>query len=64
MLHAAGWCFLAGTLIFSGFLAILALSGIKWLGAIVPIGGLLMLVGWTILAAVGLQLSAAGQPAE
>lgn len=48
---AAGWCFLLGTLIFSGCLAALALSGIKILGAIVPIGGGLMIAGWALLAA-------------
>jgi uncharacterized membrane protein YgdD (TMEM256/DUF423 family) len=53
VLNAAGWCFLLGTLIFSGFLATLALSGIRILGAIVPIGGVLMLIGWGCLAAAG-----------
>ena len=53
MLHAAGWSFLLGTLIFSGCLATLALTGIRLLGAIVPIGGVLMLVGWGCLAAAG-----------
>jgi uncharacterized membrane protein YgdD (TMEM256/DUF423 family) len=48
--RAASLCFGAGTLIFSGCLAALALSGIKILGAIVPIGGVLMLVGWALLA--------------
>jgi uncharacterized membrane protein YgdD (TMEM256/DUF423 family) len=47
---AASACFSVGTLVFSGCLAALALSGIKILGAIVPIGGVLMLVGWTLLA--------------
>jgi len=56
LLHAAGWCFLLGTLIFSGFLAALALSGVKVLGAIVPIGGVLFLVGWTLLAAAALKI--------
>ena len=37
----------------SGFLAALALSGVKILGAIVPLGGVLMLVGWTCLAVAG-----------
>jgi len=36
---------------FSGFLGVLALSGLRWLGAIVPIGGVLLLVGWGLLAA-------------
>jgi uncharacterized membrane protein YgdD (TMEM256/DUF423 family) len=54
----AGWCFLFGTLIFSGCLAVLALSGIKILGAIVPIGGVLMIAGWALLAAAAARLSA------
>ena len=56
---AAGWCFFFGTLIFSGCLAALALSGIKILGAIVPIGGVLMIAGWTLLAAAAARLPAA-----
>lgn len=46
----AGWCFAAGTLIFSGSLYTLALTGIKILGAITPIGGVLFLAGWALLA--------------
>ena len=53
LLNAAGWSFLVGTLIFSGCLAALALSGVKILGAIVPIGGVLLLVGWACLAVAG-----------
>ena len=53
LLAAAGWSFLVGTLIFSGCLAALAVSGVKILGAIVPIGGVLMLVGWACLALAG-----------
>jgi uncharacterized membrane protein YgdD (TMEM256/DUF423 family) len=56
LLHAAGWCFLLGTMIFSGFLAALALSGVRVLGAVVPIGGVLFLVGWTLLAAAALKV--------
>jgi uncharacterized membrane protein YgdD (TMEM256/DUF423 family) len=56
LLHAAGWCFLIGTLIFSGCLAALALSGVKILGAIVPIGGALFLVGWALVAAAALRI--------
>ena len=55
---AAGCCFFFGTLIFSGCLAALALSGIKILGAIVPIGGVLMIAGWTLLAAAAARLPA------
>lgn len=47
---AAGWCFVAGTLIFSGSLYALALTGARWFGAITPVGGVLFLVGWLLLA--------------
>jgi len=53
---AAGWCFLVGTLIFSGCLAALALSGIKILGAVVPIGGVLLIAGWVLLALAAARL--------
>ncbi len=49
-LAVAGWSFFVGVLVFSGSLYILAVTGIKWLGAITPIGGLAMLVGWVALA--------------
>ena len=50
LLHMAGWCFVAGILIFSGSLYALALSGVTVLGAITPIGGLAFLAGWACLA--------------
>ena len=59
LLRAAGWCFLAGTLIFSGCLAALALSGVRILGAIVPVGGMLFLVGWTLVMAAAVKSTAA-----
>jgi uncharacterized membrane protein YgdD (TMEM256/DUF423 family) len=46
----AGWLFLVGTLLFSGSLYALALSGLRWLGAITPVGGLAFLAGWLCLA--------------
>jgi uncharacterized membrane protein YgdD (TMEM256/DUF423 family) len=49
-LDLAGWLFLAGTVLFSGSLYVLALSGIRWLGAITPLGGLALLLGWLALA--------------
>ena len=52
----AGWAFLMGTLLFSGSLYVLALSGIKWLGAVTPLGGVGFLVGWAALAMLGLRL--------
>jgi len=47
---AAGWLFIAGTLIFSGTLYVLALSGARWLGAITPLGGAAFIAGWLALA--------------
>jgi uncharacterized membrane protein YgdD (TMEM256/DUF423 family) len=50
LLVIAGWSFVAGTLIFSGSLYALALTGTGMFGAITPIGGLGLLVGWGLLA--------------
>ena len=47
---AAGWCFAVGIVVFSGSLYALALSGIGKFGAITPIGGLVLLAGWMLLA--------------
>ncbi len=49
----AGWCFTIGTVLFSGSLYALSFSGVKVLGAITPIGGVLFLVGWALLALFG-----------
>ena len=46
----ACWLFLAGTVLFSGSLYILALSGLRWLGAITPLGGVAFVAGWFSLA--------------
>jgi uncharacterized membrane protein YgdD (TMEM256/DUF423 family) len=46
---AGGWCFVAGTVVFSGSLYALALTGRRKLGAITPVGGLLFLLGWGLL---------------
>ena len=48
--RAAGWLFLVGTVLFSGSLYALALTGMRKLGAITPIGGMAFLVGWIALA--------------
>ncbi|WP_054957007.1 DUF423 domain-containing protein [Paenibacillus dakarensis] len=45
----AGVLFIAGIIIFSGSLYILSVSGIKWLGAITPIGGVSFIAGWLML---------------
>ncbi len=47
---------LAGTVVFSGTLYVLAVTGMKWLGAITPIGGVLLLAGWLALVAQAASL--------
>ena len=47
--NAAGICFAAGVLLFSGSLYALALSDVRMLGAVTPLGGLLFLMGWIFL---------------
>lgn len=46
----AGWLFVLGTLLFSGSLYLLALTGVRALGAITPLGGIAWIAGWTLLA--------------
>jgi uncharacterized membrane protein YgdD (TMEM256/DUF423 family) len=46
----AGWLFVGGTIMFSGSLYLLSVSGQRWLGAITPIGGFAFLLGWLALA--------------
>jgi uncharacterized membrane protein YgdD (TMEM256/DUF423 family) len=46
---AAGWLFVAGTVVFSGSLYVLALTGQRWLGAVTPLGGVAFLAGWAVL---------------
>ena len=46
----AGWELFAGMLVFSGSLYVLVLSGQKWLGAITPLGGTALIIGWLMLA--------------
>ena len=46
----AGWLFVVGTVIFSGSLYALALTGARWWGAVTPVGGVAFLAGWLLLA--------------
>lgn len=46
----AGWAFVAGTVLFSGSLYALALSGVRALGAVTPFGGVAFIAGWIALA--------------
>lgn len=48
--HGPGWLFLAGDAVFSGTLYAMALGGPHWLGAVTPVGGVGMLLGWLLLA--------------
>lgn len=51
-LYWAGWLMLAGILLFSGSLYLLAISGLKWLGAITPIGGMAFIAAWILLSRI------------
>jgi uncharacterized membrane protein YgdD (TMEM256/DUF423 family) len=50
LVTTGGWSFVIGTILFSGSLYLLSLTGIRWLGAIKPLGGLAFLTGWVCLA--------------
>ena len=54
-LNYAGYSMVFGILIFSGSLYILCFTGMKWLGAITPIGGLLFLAGWACILVTALK---------
>jgi len=56
-LKVAGIAFVVGMLVFSGSLYVLSLSGIRWLGAITPLGGAAFLVGWIALFVFAWQWS-------
>ena len=49
-LEKSGWLFLIGILLFSGSLYVVSLAGIRWVGAVTPIGGLAFITGWLLLA--------------
>lgn len=53
---AAGWCFVAGTLLFSGSLYAMTFTGIRALGAITPLGGVGFIAGWVLLAVAASRL--------
>jgi uncharacterized membrane protein YgdD (TMEM256/DUF423 family) len=52
---AAGWCFVAGVIVFSGSLYALALTDRRKLGAVTPFGGVLFLVGWAFLVVAAIR---------
>lgn len=49
-LEIGGWLLTAGTLVFSGSLYLMVLTNARWLGAVTPVGGVLMIAGWAVLA--------------
>jgi uncharacterized membrane protein YgdD (TMEM256/DUF423 family) len=49
-LSIAAWMLLAGTVVFSGSLYLLVLTGARWFGAITPFGGALLIAGWLFVA--------------
>jgi uncharacterized membrane protein YgdD (TMEM256/DUF423 family) len=51
----AGWLLLAGIVLFSGSLYVLAISGARWLGAITPLGGVSFIAAWILLAWAAIQ---------
>lgn len=51
LLRSSGWLFIIGIVVFSGSLYLLSISGLRWLGAITPLGGLAFIAGWGCLAA-------------
>ena len=53
LLRVAGWCFVGGISVFSGSLWVLVLSDQRWLGAITPIGGTALIIGWLCIAMFG-----------
>lgn len=52
---ASGWLFVAGTVCFSGSLYAMALTGVRGLGAITPVGGACFIAGWVCLAMAGMR---------
>ena len=53
----AGWLFVAGTILFSGSLFALSLTGLRVLGAVTPLGGLCFLAGWMLALLSALRSS-------
>ena len=45
----AGWAFILGIPLFSGSLYLVSLAGVRWMGAVTPLGGLAFLIGWSCL---------------
>jgi len=53
--HTAGWAFIFGIVVFSGSLYVLSITGMRWLGAITPIGGIGFLAAWALFVAAAVK---------
>lgn len=49
LVSAAAACIAAGVLVFSGSLYVLVLADLRWLGAVTPLGGVLLIIGWALI---------------
>ena len=58
LLKSGALLFLLGILMFSGSLYVLSFTGLRWVGAITPLGGLAFIAAWACLAAAGWKLLA------
>jgi uncharacterized membrane protein YgdD (TMEM256/DUF423 family) len=58
LLKSSGWLFAIGIIVFSGSLYLLSMTGMRWLGAVTPLGGLAFIGGWACLAVTGWKLLA------
>jgi uncharacterized membrane protein YgdD (TMEM256/DUF423 family) len=56
LFRASGWLMLAGIILFSGSLYVLAITGVRWLGAITPLGGLAFIAAWVALVVGAVRL--------
>ena len=55
LMTASGWLFMAGTVLFSGSLYAMALTGVRALGAITPLGGVCFIAGWACIALAAMK---------
>jgi uncharacterized membrane protein YgdD (TMEM256/DUF423 family) len=55
LMNASGWLFMAGTVLFSGSLYAMALTGVRALGAITPLGGVCFIAGWACIALAAMK---------
>jgi uncharacterized membrane protein YgdD (TMEM256/DUF423 family) len=55
LIALAGWLFVLGIVVFSGTLYLLTLTGMRWLGAVTPVGGCLLILAWLCLAVASVR---------